>query len=152
MRVMLIQPPMYHLKMQLSPNLGLAYMAAVLERDGFEVQVVDAAAENLDFDAVIERIRAFAPSVIGAGGQTPVIRRSMTIFARAKEEISRDTITVAGGPHFSFADRESLAECPHLDVIVRGEGEETMSRLCKRVAAGEPLDDLRGITWRSNEG
>jgi radical SAM superfamily enzyme YgiQ (UPF0313 family) len=152
MRVVLIQPPMYHLKMQLSPNLGLAYMAAVLERDGFEVQVVDAAAENLDFDAVIERIRAFAPSVIGAGGQTPVIRRSMTIFARAKEEISRDTITVAGGPHFSFADRESLAECPHLDVIVRGEGEETMSRLCKRVAAGEPLDDLRGITWRSNEG
>jgi radical SAM superfamily enzyme YgiQ (UPF0313 family) len=152
MRVMLIQPPMYHLKMQLSPNLGLAYMAAVLERDGFEVQVVDAAAENLDFDAVIERIRAFAPSVIGAGGQTPVIRRSMTIFARAKEEISRDIITVAGGPHFSFADRESLAECPHLDVIVRGEGEETMSRLCKRVAAGEPLDDLRGITWRSNEG
>ena len=59
MRVMLIQPPMYHLKMQLSPNLGLAYIAAVLERDGFEVQVVDAAAENLDFDGVIERIRAF---------------------------------------------------------------------------------------------
>ena len=152
MRVMLIQPPMFHLKMQLSPNLGLAYIAAVLERDGFEVQVLDAAAENLDFDGVIERIRAFSPSVIGAGGQTPVSRRSMTIFARAKEEISQDIVTVAGGPHFSFADRESLAECPQLDVIVRGEGEETMSHLCKRVAAGEPLDDLRGITWRNEQG
>ncbi len=152
MKVMLIQPPMYHLKMQLSPNLGLAYIAAVLERDGFEVQVVDAAAENLDFDGVIERIRAFSPSVIGAGGQTPVSRRSMTIFARAKEEISQDILTVAGGPHFSFADRESLAECPWLDVIVRGEGEETMSCLCQRVAAGEPLDDLQGITWRNHRG
>lgn len=152
MKVMLIQPPMYHLKMQLSPNLGLAYIAAVLERDGFEVQVVDAAAENLDFDGVMARIRAFSPSVIGAGGQTPVSRRSMTIFARVKEEISQDILTVAGGPHFSFADRESLAECPQLDVIVRGEGEETMSHLCQRIAAGEPLDDLQGITWRNHQG
>jgi len=152
MRVMLVQPPMYHLKMQLSPNLGLAYIAAVLERDGFEVRVIDAAAENLSFDGVVERIRAFSPSVIGAGGQTPVSRRSMTIFARAKEELGQDVVTVAGGPHFSFADAESLAEYPQLDVIVRGEGEETMSRLCKRVAAGEPLDGLRGISWRSDQG
>ena len=152
MRVMLIQPPMYHLKMQLSPNLGLAYIAAVLERDGFEVQVLDAAAENLDFDGVIERIRAFSPSVVGAGGQTPVSRRSMTIFERTKAEISADIITVAGGPHFSFADSESLAECPQLDVIVRGEGEETMSHLCKRVAAGKPLDDISGITRRNDQG
>ena len=152
MRVMLIQAPMYHLKMQLSPNLGLAYIAAVLERDGFEVQVVDAAAENLGFDGIMERIRAFSPSVIGAGGQTPVSRRSLTIFERAKEEISRTIVTVAGGPHFTFAETESLADCPHLDVIVRGEGEETMSRLCQRIAAGEPLDGLRGITWRNDQG
>ena len=152
MRVMLIQPPMYHLKMQLSPNLGLAYIAAVLERDGFEVQVVDAAAEELDFDGITERIRAFAPAVIGAGGQTPVSRRSMTIFARAKEEISQNIVTVAGGPHFTFTDIESLAECPQLDVIVRGEGEETMSHLCQKIAAGESLEEVRGITWRNDEG
>lgn len=152
MRVMLIQPPMYHLKMQLSPNLGLAYIAAVLERDGFEVEVIDAAAEDLGFDAIIERVRAFSPAVIGAGGQTPVSGRSLTIFARAKEEVSPDIVTVAGGPHFSFAESEALAECPQLDVVVRGEGEETMRRLCRRIAAGEPLDDLRGITWRNDQG
>ena len=32
MRVLLIQPPMYHQKVQLSPNLGLACIAAVLDR------------------------------------------------------------------------------------------------------------------------
>ncbi|MGD9047332.1 MAG: radical SAM protein [Anaerolineae bacterium] len=152
MKVMLIQPPMFHLKVQLSPNLGLAYIAAVLERDGFDVQVLDAAAENLDFDGVIERIRAFSPAVIGAGGQTPVSVRSMTIFRRAKKEIDQDIVTVAGGPHFSFTDRQSLAECAQLDVVVRGEGEETMSQLCKRIAAGETLDDVSGITWRNRQG
>ncbi len=143
---------MYHLKVQLSPNLGLAYIAAVLEQDGFEVRVIDAAAENLDFNEIIERIRGFSPAVIAAGGQTPVIRRSMTIFARTKMEISQDIITVAGGPHFSFADQESFEECPQLDVVVRGEAEETMSQLCRRLMADEPLDDLLGITWRNQNG
>ena len=152
MRVMLIQPPMFHLRMQLSPNLGLAYIAAVLERDGFEVQVLDAAAENLDLDAIIERVRAFHPAVIGAGGQTPVSPRSMVIFTRAKREIDEAIVTVAGGPHFSFTDQESFAECPELDVIVRGEGEETMSHLCAKIAAGETLDEVDGITWRNGDG
>jgi radical SAM superfamily enzyme YgiQ (UPF0313 family) len=143
---------MFHLKAQLSPNLGLAYIAAVLERDGFDVRVLDAAAENLDFDGVIKRIRAFSPDVMGAGGQTPVSERSMTIFRRAKQEISQNIVTVAGGPHFTFTDQESLAECPELDVIVRGEGEETMSHLCRKIAAGEPLDDVPGITWRDMRG
>ena len=40
MRVLLIQPPMYHQKVQLSPNLGLASIAAVLEQDGVEVGVL----------------------------------------------------------------------------------------------------------------
>ncbi len=46
MRVMLIQPPMFHLEMNIAPNIGLAYIAAVLEQDGIDVRMVDAAAEN----------------------------------------------------------------------------------------------------------
>jgi radical SAM superfamily enzyme YgiQ (UPF0313 family) len=152
MKVMLIQPPMFHLQVQLSPNLGLAYIAAVLEQDGLDVQVLDAAAEDLDCDGIMDRIRAFAPAVVGAGGQTPVSPRSMAIFTRAKREVDQSIVTVAGGPHFSFTDRESLEECPELDVVLRGEGEETMSHLCMKVAAGEPLDDVTGITWRNAEG
>ncbi|MCX5904487.1 MAG: B12-binding domain-containing radical SAM protein, partial [Proteobacteria bacterium] len=60
MRVLLIQPPMYHQKVQLSPNLGLASIAAVLEQDGVGVGVLDAAAEDLSYDDIIERIRAFS--------------------------------------------------------------------------------------------
>ena len=152
MRVLLIQPPMYHQKVQLSPNLGLAYIAAMLEQDGVEVKVIDAAAEDLSYDDIIARIRAFSPHMIGAGGQTPVAPRSLNIFRRAKKEISPDIITIAGGPHFSFTDRESLAECPELDIVVRGEGEATISHLCKALEAGEPLATVQGITFRDSSG
>jgi len=152
MRVMLIQPPMFHLDVHLAPNLGLASIAAVLEQEGHQVGIVDAAAENLTYDGILGRIRQFGPRIIGAGGQTPVSPRSLTIFSRTKKEISRNIITIAGGAHFSFTDQESLTQCPELDVVVRGEGEATISHLCAAVDAGSPLQDVRGITWRNESG
>ncbi len=152
MRVLLIQPPMFHQQVQLSPNLGLASIAAVLEQDGVQVGVIDAAAENLSYDRIVENIRAFQPHLIGAGGQTPVSHRACIIFQRTKREISRDIITIAGGPHFSFTDQESLRDCPELDIVVRGEGEATISQLCKALEQGEALADVPGITFRSCDG
>ena len=139
MKVMLIQPPMMHLQMNIAPNIGLAYIAAVLEKDGVDVRIVDAAAENLTFDDVIERIRLFQPKIIGAGGQTPVSPSSLTLFKRAKKEVSNEIITIAGGPHFTFTDRESLKQCQELDLVVRGEGEATTSHLCKVIKKVDPF-------------
>ncbi len=47
MKVLLIQPPLISFTTMVAPNLGLALIAAVLEQDGCEVRVIDAAAENL---------------------------------------------------------------------------------------------------------
>ncbi len=152
MRVMLIQPPMLHLEMYIAPNIGLAYIAAVLEQDGIDVKIIDAAAENLNYDEVIERIRQFQPDLIGAGGQTPVSPRSIILFERTKKEVSSDIVTVAGGPHFTFTDQESLEKCSDLDVVVRGEGESTTSHLCEVIKSGSSLKMVMGITWRSEEG
>ena len=152
MRVMLIQPPMFHQQIHLAPNLGLACIAAVLEQDGVEVQVVDAAAENLTYNDIIQGIGLFKPDMIGAGGQTPVSPRSLNIFRRAKREVSPDIVTIAGGPHFTFTDRESLEQCPELDIVVRGEGEATISHLARALQQRESLAGIQGITWRNAGG
>lgn len=152
MKVLLIQPPMFHLKVHRAPNLGLAYIAAVLEKDGVEVRVYDAAAEEGSYDEILDQIRSFRPRLIGAGGQTPVSPRALTIFQRVKREVDPGIITLAGGPHFTFTDGESLKSCPELDIVVRGEGEETISELCKRVEGNEGLESVKGITFRSREG
>jgi radical SAM superfamily enzyme YgiQ (UPF0313 family) len=143
---------MYHQKVHLAPNLGLACIASVLERDGVEVRVVDAAADSIGYEDILRRIRHFRPDVIGAGGQTPVSHRSLEIFRRAKRQISPDIITLAGGPHFSFTARESLEQCPELDIVVRGEGEATISHLCRALSGQNHLGAVAGITWRDHSG
>ena len=45
-----------------------------------------------------------------------------------------------------------MLENPDLDLVIRGEAEETMAELCKRLRSGESWDDLLGITWRNQKG
>ena len=41
-----------------------------------------------------------------------------------------------------------LRICPYIDVVVRVEGESVLPELVRRLASGDPLDDLRGISFR----
>lgn len=153
MRVLLIQPPLFSYATMVSPNLGLAMIAAVLEKDGNKVCVIDAAAENLTIDDITERAREFGPDIAGAGGQTPISHISLEIFKRLKQEVSRHVVTIAGGPHFSFTAEESLMKCPHLDIVVRGEGEYTIRDICRSLRSGKGLGkDIAGISFRESNG
>jgi radical SAM superfamily enzyme YgiQ (UPF0313 family) len=143
---------MFHLKVNIAPNVGIASIAAVLEKEGITVGIVDAAAENLSFDQVIHRIKKFTPDIVGAGGQTPVSHRSLHIFRRVKKEINPRIYTIAGGPHFSFTEKESLSECPELDIVIRGEAEMTVLELCRALEQGKNLEDVKGITFRNPKG
>jgi len=103
MRVLLIQPPLlYYTRIIKSPNIGLATIAAVLEEAGVEVQVIEANAEGISLDEIIERIRKIKPDLVGSGGQTPISHLSLEIFERTKKEVNKNIITLAGGPHFPF--------------------------------------------------
>src|SRR5262249_19677722 len=55
---------------------------------------------------------------------------------------------VYGGVYPSYADAHVLKENAAIDVVVRGEGEETVVELARVLARGGPLAAVRGITWR----
>jgi magnesium-protoporphyrin IX monomethyl ester (oxidative) cyclase len=57
-----------------------------------------------------------------------------------------DIVTVVGG-HKATEEVESLfARCPNIDLIVRGEGEETI----REIASGVPSRDILGLSYREN--
>jgi radical SAM superfamily enzyme YgiQ (UPF0313 family) len=55
-------------------------------------------------------------------------------------------ITVIGGPHVSFTPKETLQESLWIDIVVRGEGEITISE----ISLGKELKDIDGIAFREN--
>lgn len=133
----------------LFPPLGLAYMAAVLEQNDVEVKIIDCPVCDYTHDNLKSELEAFQPTMVGIGSMTPTIASALK-SARLAKEVCPDAKVLMGGPHATFADNEILTDEKAVDIIVRGEGEETIVELAKQAPKLNKLCDIRGITFRKD--
>jgi len=62
--------------------------------------------------------------------------------------VNPNTLTVAGGQHFTATASESLKTYPEIDVIVRGEGEQTFVELIQASSGKSSFSKIKGISFR----
>ena len=159
MKILLINPPyikqIYGAFKRAAPihlPLGLAYIAAVLETNNFDVQVLDANAEMLSVrEAALHAIKSGA-SIIGLTAATNTIKRVYKIASIVKS-IAPERVVIVGGPHPSAVPERTLRECSAIDIIVVGEGEKIIVELVTILAKEEKLKNLmtvKGISFRFN--
>lgn len=144
MRTLLINTPYPSSECPTIP-LGLAYIAAVLEKEGVEVQVQDFLVTKYSKEKLEEKVIDFAPEIVGITSVTmnyPIASRIL----RDCKEIDGNIITVIGGPHVSFWTEEALRDAPWIDIVVRGEGEYTMLEIVR----GKCLPEIEGIAFSEN--
>jgi len=131
-----------------SPPLGLAYLAAVLERQGHQVAVLDAAVEKLSLDQAVERVASFGPDAVGLTSTTNLFDCAVALGKRLKERF-KDVPLILGGPHASANPEHALSfEC--FDVAVCGEGEQTIVELVRALSEGRAFAGVNGLAWRRN--
>ena len=137
-KVALVIPPTLDMGKMWCPNLpiGLAYLAAVLEKAGYELALIDCQALEIDHKTLGTKLASFMPDVIGITSVTPFIQSTL-LAARVAKENCPNTPVVLGGPHATFMDSQILNEHPDVDVIVRGEGEETFLNLLQKIWLGK---------------
>ena len=133
------------------PLLGLGYLAAYLREQGFPVGIADAKFDRLGLDAVLARIKAFSPALLGVTAMTHEVRRAAEIAAAAKRLLP-DLKTVIGGPHATAIPVETLDEFPAFDFVVAGEGEETLLELSDSLALGKGFAGIAGVSFRGRGG
>ncbi len=135
------------------PPLGLLYIGAVLEKDGHAIKIVPADILKLKSDQIAEEIKTFEADIIGVTSTTENRFQSFDLIKLAKK-VHPMALTIMGGPHASMAAEDCLRFIPELDIVVRGEGEETMRELC-RVLEGNrdeaALSSVAGISYRSDD-
>ena len=133
----------------LFPPLGLAYMAAVLEQNGFEIRVYDCPVCEIDHVKLKSELSSYNPALIGIGSMTPTIESAFK-SARVSKEACPSAKVIIGGPHVTFMDKETLIEEPAVDVVARGEGEDTILELAQQLPKLARLEEIEGITFRKN--
>jgi anaerobic magnesium-protoporphyrin IX monomethyl ester cyclase len=130
--------------------LGLGYLAAVLEKEKYEVDVIDCQVLGFSYDEFRSRISKIKkPDIVGITSTTLTYKSALQIVKIAKE-VWPDCLTLLGGSHVTFWDKQALEESAFLDVVVRKEGENTMLELADRVEKGEDYYDVQGTTVRKD--
>jgi radical SAM superfamily enzyme YgiQ (UPF0313 family) len=130
--------------------LGLGYLAAVLEKNQYKVDVVDCQALGLSHKEFKNEINKRQPNIVGITSTTLTYKSGLQIAKTAKQA-SPNCLTIMGGPHVTFWDDKALQECPpELDVIIRKEGENTLLELVQRLEAGKSFHDVLGTTCRKD--
>jgi len=70
-----------------------------------------------------------------------------TDFAREQiRSVPPGILTIVGGRHATEDPKKWLSDCPNIDVLVRGDGEE----IVKEISQGRPLASIAGISYRDN--
>ena len=148
MKILLIHPPARRRQHQsiVIPPLGLLYVASSLKKAGFDVQVKDAFAEQMDWDDFASFIKKVKPDITGFSGMSPVIDTS---FRAAKIARPHTGTIIMGGPHVSLYREKIFDQCPEIDYGVIGEGEATVPALLRALSRGQSLENIPGVTGRS---
>ncbi len=166
MKVLLINTPQsapekWRFPITIFMPMGLAYIAAVLERAGIEVRILDALAEGwrntyrrdgfehtgLSPEDILARIRDYAPSVVGITSPfTTQARNVMAVAALAKQYDPTVTVVV-GGPHPSIQPQQTL-ECPSIDYVVVGEGEYAFRDFVRQQTVNGDVSQIPGLAFR----
>jgi anaerobic magnesium-protoporphyrin IX monomethyl ester cyclase len=129
------------------PPLGLGYIAGALKKRGVEVELVDCT--FMRFSVAVERVKRAKAQIVGFYSMFSMKKTTLELARTIKNECMGDCgLLVVGGPLPSWSP-ESFLDV--FDVVVVGEGEETMPELADRVANGISLSDVRGLVYRDGK-
>lgn len=167
MKILLVETSRtYHGKskgIRLSLPIGLLYIGAVLEDEGFEVslfnclvcpetrvkEIPDFIHHGVDDEYFKEMIAKESPDIVGISCPFTAQFDNFVHAAKLVKEVDPNLMIVGGGPHFSVCGNDFLLKNPYVDCYISGEGEEPMLNLIKAISIGSSLEGIAGVTHKS---
>lgn len=153
LKILFVEPPKdiwFVMGEYLPPPYGIIQLAAYLEtrvKDA-EIEILDCNAQGVDWKAMEDWIRRSNPDIVASSSlatcNTYVVAKTLETAKRVNPNI----LTVTGGQHFTATAQESLEAYPEIDVIVRGEGEQTLAEVANSAQSKPDFSRIDGVSFR----
>ena len=136
-------------KANLMPPLGLAGIAAYLQDQDIDSDIVDCFVRPDSDHLLRDYLLTERPAFIGLSCTTSSFLDGIRITKLAKA-IHPGVRAVFGGPHVSALKHKVLEDFTDVDFVVTGEGEKTLAELIR--SAGKEPDAIPGVIYRNSDG
>jgi anaerobic magnesium-protoporphyrin IX monomethyl ester cyclase len=164
-KILLISPPVTTDILDyptLNPPLGLAYLAAFLEKEGYSVMILDALALGIDRAVrknknllkvgissreITKTIRNFNPQVVGISCAYTAHAADSHEVAGLVKNINPKITVIFGGAHATACPSLVLKD-KNVDAVILGEGEMVLMELVNRIEENKNYDRIQSIALR----
>ena len=128
---------------------GVYYIAALLKKNGYDVQILNWHAINKTPHKIRERLLETRPDIIGFS-ILHANRWGGIEIARIARQVNPDIKIVFGGIGATFLWEHFLVHFPEIDYVVIGEGEYTFLDLVNCLNDGETgkIEHIKGLAFR----
>jgi anaerobic magnesium-protoporphyrin IX monomethyl ester cyclase len=128
----------------------MGYAAAILEKEGYDVEVIDAVPLNLTFEDFFHKAVNAKPGVILLEPATTSFDWTLGVVQRLKQETQ--AIIVLAGSHVSALAKETLENNPYIDYLLLGEYEFSLFGLIQTINNQKKIQEIDGIAFRNKAG
>ncbi len=129
------------------PPLTLLTVAALFEKAGVEVQLLDLDAERLTYNQALERINKFSPDLLGFTLSTYSFHPILKWIKKFRKDTGIPVIV--GGLHVGLFSEEIMTY-PEIDYIIIGEGEEPIPDFVRAFQNNRNFNGIKSIGYREN--
>lgn len=130
------------------PSLSLAYVAAVAEREGYQIQFIDANALELSLEETIRRVKAFQPDLLAFTITTYLFYQTLAWVRALREALQVPTLL--GGVHMGIYPEETFSH-HSIDYGCTGEAEVVLPPFLRTLNEGGDLGRVKGVIWRDGD-
>lgn len=124
--------------------VGLSYVAQSIENNGYTYDICDLNVQPID--TAWKFLKNTTYKYIGIGMMSYYADKTYALVLEIKNKYPH-LIVILGGPHVIAVKEKIFKECPEVDLLVRGEGEETIIDIFQK----KDLNDIPGIYFRKND-
>ncbi len=130
------------------PPLGLLYNAGYLRSEGFAVDVFDSTFSSKQ--ALMTHLLENPPKILAmyANLMTKINLLEIIRFVRNNDQLSETTILL-GGPDVTYNQENYLRS--GADILVIGEGEQTLAELSNAILTGKEMGQISGIAFKKGD-
>jgi len=115
-----------HLKVMAFPPLGIQTLAPVLRQHGHQVRMFDTCHPEMKTEHIVQAVGKERPDIIMLSFLSTTTYPATKSMARDLKKKAPETPIIVGGTFASFNAVHILKDCPYIDCVGVGEGEELL--------------------------
>lgn len=129
---------------------NIALLAAIAEQHGHTASIIDAQAEDIDEDKLVNMALESKADIFALTCYSPFFHLNVSLAKKIKDSDCKIPIIV-GGPHITIMKEKIAEQYPQFDYLFTGEAEHSLPNFLSTYEKGWDISKVKGLIFKKSD-